>query len=68
MTYLAVPIAAKNLREAEEQIQAAVIAGAELLELRTDYLVDLSVELSLKVINAAKELAAGLPVIVTCRD
>jgi 3-dehydroquinate dehydratase/shikimate dehydrogenase len=68
MTYLAVPIAAKNLHEAEEQIQAAVIAGAELLELRTDYLVDLSVELCLKVINAAKELAAGLPIIVTCRD
>ena len=47
MTYLAVPIAAKTLQEAEEQIQAAVAAGAELLELRTDYLVHLSVELAL---------------------
>jgi len=31
MTYLAVPIAAKHLNEAEEQIKAAVAAGAELL-------------------------------------
>ncbi len=68
MTYLAVPIAAKTLQEAEEQIQAAVVAGAELLELRTDYLVQLSVELALKVIEAAKRLAPGLPIIVTCRD
>jgi len=68
MAYLAVPIAAKTLQEAEEQIQAAVIAGAELLELRTDYLVHLSVELALGVINAARQLAPGLPIIVTCRD
>jgi 3-dehydroquinate dehydratase/shikimate dehydrogenase len=68
MTYLAVPIAAKTLQEAEEQIQAAVAAGAELLELRTDYLVHLSVELVLKVIDAARQLAPGLPIIVTCRD
>jgi 3-dehydroquinate dehydratase/shikimate dehydrogenase len=68
MTYLAVPIAAKTLQEAQDQIQVAVMAGAELLELRTDYLVDLSVELSNKVISAARELAAGLPIIVTCRD
>jgi 3-dehydroquinate dehydratase/shikimate dehydrogenase len=68
MTYLAVPIAAKTLQEAEEQIRAAVTAGAELLELRTDYLVQLSVELALQVINVARELAPGLPIIVTCRD
>jgi 3-dehydroquinate dehydratase / shikimate dehydrogenase len=68
MTYLAVPIAAKTLQEADEQIQAAVNAGAELLELRTDYLVQLSVELALKVIESARQLATGLPIIVTCRD
>ena len=68
MTYLAVPIAAKTLQEAQEQTQAAVIAGAELLELRTDYLVHLSVELVLQVMDAARQLAAGLPIIVTCRD
>ncbi len=68
MAYLAVPIAAKTLQEAEEQIQAAAAAGAELLELRTDYLVHLSVELSLGVIDAARQLAPGVPIIVTCRD
>jgi 3-dehydroquinate dehydratase/shikimate dehydrogenase len=68
MTYLAVPIAAKTLQEAEEQIKAAVNAGAELLELRTDYLVNLSVETALQVINASRGLASGLPIIVTCRD
>jgi 3-dehydroquinate dehydratase/shikimate dehydrogenase len=68
MTYLAVPIAAKNLGEAEEQIKAACACGAEMLELRTEYLVHLSVELALQVINAARQFAGSLPIIVTCRD
>ena len=68
MTYLAVPIAAKNLNEAEEQIKAAAAAGAGMLELRTDFLVHLSVGLALQVISAAKRLSPSLPVIVTCRD
>jgi len=68
MTYLAVPIAPKSLQDAEEQLKAAVAVGAEMLELRTDYLVHLSVELALQVIGAARELAPDLPVIVTCRD
>jgi 3-dehydroquinate dehydratase/shikimate dehydrogenase len=68
MTYLAVPIAAKTLQDAEEQIKAAVAAGAELLELRTDYLVHLCVGLALGVIDAARQFAPGLPIIVTCRD
>jgi 3-dehydroquinate dehydratase/shikimate dehydrogenase len=68
MTYLAVPIDAKNLKEAEEQIKAAAAAGAELLELRTDFLVHLSVELALQVIGLARQFAPALPIIVTCRD
>jgi 3-dehydroquinate dehydratase/shikimate dehydrogenase len=68
MTYLAVPIAPKSLQDAEEQLKAAVAVGAEMLELRTDYLVHLSVELALQVIGAASALAPDLPVIVTCRD
>jgi 3-dehydroquinate dehydratase/shikimate dehydrogenase len=68
MTYLAVPIAAKNLNEAEQQIKAAQAAGAELLELRTDYLVHLSIDLAWKVITAARQLAPAVPIIVTCRD
>ncbi len=68
MTYLAVPISAKSLNEAEEQIKAASVVGAEILELRTDFLVHLSVDLALQVIDAAKRLAPALPIIVTCRD
>jgi 3-dehydroquinate dehydratase/shikimate dehydrogenase len=68
MTYLAVPIAPKSLQEAEEQTKAAVAVGAEMLELRTDYLVHLSVDLALQVIGAARQLAPSLPIIVTCRD
>ncbi len=68
MTSLAVPISAKNLNEAEEQIKAAFAAGAEMLELRTDYLVHLSVDLALQVINAARQLVPTLAIIVTCRD
>jgi 3-dehydroquinate dehydratase/shikimate dehydrogenase len=68
MTSLAVPISGKSLNEAEEQIKAATSVGAEILELRTDYLVHLSVDLALQVINAARRLAPSIPVIVTCRD
>jgi len=69
MTYLAVPIAAKDLAQAKKQIKAARAGGAEMLELRTDYLENLSVDLVKSLIaeagNAAKQ---SLPVIVTCRD
>ena len=68
MTYLAVPIAPKSLTEAQEQIKAAAAVGAELLELRTDYLVHLSVDLAWQVIEAARQFAPSLPIIVTCRD
>jgi len=44
-TKLAVPIAAPDLAQAAEQIKAAVAAWAEMLELRTDYLDNLSVGL-----------------------
>ena len=68
-TKLAVPIAAKDLETARQQVKAAISAGAELLELRTDYLKDLSVEIVQNLIDYAK--SAGdkqLPIIVTCRD
>jgi 3-dehydroquinate dehydratase/shikimate dehydrogenase len=69
MTYLAVPIAAKDFKEALRQIRVAVSRGAELLELRTDYLESLNVELAEKLIAAAKaESEKPLPVIVTCRS
>ena len=69
MTYLAVPIAARDLESAKQQIKAAQAAGAEMLELRTDYLEDLSVNLVKNLVAEAKTAAArSLPIIVTCRD
>lgn len=69
MTYLAVPIAAQNLDQAKQQIKAASAAGSEILELRTDYLENLTVDLVKKLIAAAgKAPNPSLPLIVTCRD
>ncbi len=70
MTYLTVPIAAENLDKAAEQTKAAITAGAEMLELRTDYLENLSVALVKELIGQAKTIASGrkIPLIVTCRD
>ncbi len=68
-TKLAVPIAAKDFETARQQAKAAISAGAELLELRTDYLEGLSVETVKNLIAYVK--SAGnkqVPIIVTCRD
>lgn len=69
MTYLVVPIAAKNLDQARQQIKTARAAGAEMLELRTDYLENLSIDLVKDLIAEAKGAAGRpVPIIVTCRD
>jgi 3-dehydroquinate dehydratase/shikimate dehydrogenase len=69
MTYLTVPIAVENLDKAGRQIKAALAAGAEMLELRTDYLENLSVDLVKNFINQVKAAATRpIPIIVTCRD
>jgi len=69
MTYLAVPIGASNFEQAARQIKAAKAGGAEILELRTDYLENLSFNLVKNLIAEAKSAAAPeLPTIVTCRD
>ncbi|MBN2456698.1 MAG: shikimate dehydrogenase [Sedimentisphaerales bacterium] len=69
MTPLAVPIAAKNLDQAEDQAKKAIDAGAEMLELRTDYLEVLSTDLVKSLIAAVKtKRASQIPIIVTCRD
>ncbi len=68
-TRLAVPIAARDLAQAGQQIKAAAAAGAEMLELRTDYLENLSVDLVKSLIaEAGSAKGRELPVIVTCRD
>ncbi len=68
-TYLTVPISAKNAAEADEQVRRAMAGGAEMLELRTDYLENLTVDLAQRVWVQARTLAGGgVPLIVTCRD
>lgn len=66
MTYLTIPIAAKTVEQAKGLITAASAAGAEMLELRTDYLADLNVGAVETLIAEVKRV--GLPMIVTCRD
>ncbi len=69
MTYLAVPIAVKNADEAIAQINLAQNCGAEMLELRTDYIENLSADLVVKLIGQIKQSTQkSLPIIVTCRD
>ncbi|MHC4737150.1 MAG: type I 3-dehydroquinate dehydratase, partial [Planctomycetota bacterium] len=69
MTYLAVPIAAPNLDKAGRQIKAALAGGAEIFELRTDYLENLTIDLVKNLINDTRNATEqSLPIIVTCRD
>ncbi|UCF00316.1 MAG: shikimate dehydrogenase [Planctomycetota bacterium] len=67
-TKLAVPIAATSLEQAKQQLNTAKAAGAEILELRTDYLENLSVDLVRKLIDKVKTAVPSIPIIVTCRD
>ncbi|MEN6386335.1 MAG: shikimate dehydrogenase [Phycisphaerales bacterium] len=66
MTYLTIPICGKDLESCKEQIGSAVKAGAQMLELRTDYLQTLDTNILKNLLAEAKKTA--LPVIVTCRD
>jgi 3-dehydroquinate dehydratase type I len=66
-TYLAVPISAQDSAQAKEQVARAVAGGAEMLELRADYLNDLAPAMVKQLLADVKTLN-DLPVIVTCRD
>ena len=68
MTYLAIPIKVTDQATATETIARAVAAGAEMIELRLDYLTettDSTREIASQVIAAAKD--TNLPIIATCR-
>ncbi|MBN1359766.1 MAG: shikimate dehydrogenase [Sedimentisphaerales bacterium] len=67
MTYLAVPISAQNPVLAREQAARAVAGGAEMLELRTDYLEGLTPEMAGRLLGEVRDVT-GVPIIVTCRD
>ena len=66
-TKITVPLSATNKADMRSQAKEAVALGAEMLELRIDYLNDLSVDLAKDTINSIQQLTP-LPLIVTCRD
>ena len=69
MTCLAVPISAASVDWAQEQARQALACGAEMLELRTDYLEDLTPARATELLAAVRaEAGASVPLIVTCRD
>jgi len=69
MTYLTIPIVAKNPDQARHQIETALLAGAEMLELRVDYIENLTADVVKGLIVEIRTRAAkNVPVIVTCRD
>lgn len=69
MTYLAVPISASNPDQAGDRMSAAIAGGAEILELRIDYIENLNVDIVKNLVFEAKnKLSDGPPIIVTCRD
>lgn len=69
MTYLTVPISAGSLNEARRQVRDALDAGAQILELRTDYLQPLRPEVVVDLIGEVRALSpAHARVLVTCRD
>jgi 3-dehydroquinate dehydratase/shikimate dehydrogenase len=66
MTYLAVPISAKDEVQAKAQIGKALADGAEMLELRTDYIETLTADTGKLLLSEVRRLS-DVPVIVTCR-
>jgi 3-dehydroquinate dehydratase/shikimate dehydrogenase len=68
MTKLTVPIAAQTVDQAAVQITSAVAAGAEMLELRTDYLQNLESAFIPELLALVQNAKPSPPVIVTCRS
>lgn len=69
MAKITVPISAATLEGVLTQARRAISAGAEMLELRTDYLADLTPDRAAAAIDAVRDLdAPAIPLIVTCRD
>ncbi|MHC4293510.1 MAG: type I 3-dehydroquinate dehydratase [Planctomycetota bacterium] len=66
-TKFAIPVSADTIKTATRQIEAAMLAGAEIIELRIDYLKDLSVSVARELISAVR-CSGRSAVLVTCRD
>jgi 3-dehydroquinate dehydratase/shikimate dehydrogenase len=68
-TYMTVPISAEDLDRAKRQVREAIAAGAQMLELRMDYLDPLDAKSAAALIAEVREAGQGrVPAIVTCRD
>lgn len=68
-TYLAIPISAEDLDRATRQVREAIAAGAQMLELRTDYLNPLVPQSVAALIREVRDAGQGrTPAVVTCRD
>lgn len=66
---MAVPISAANPDQAHRQIASAIAAGAEIIELRTDYIENLNVNIAKNLVYHAKnKYSETVAIIVTCRD
>lgn len=68
MTKLTVPIAADTIDQAAVQIDSAIAAGAEMLELRTDYMQNLEPAFVPDLLALVQKAKPSPPVIVTCRS
>ncbi|MEN6336556.1 MAG: type I 3-dehydroquinate dehydratase, partial [Phycisphaerales bacterium] len=66
---MTVPISAEDLDRAKRQVREAIAAGAQMLELRMDYLDPLDAKSAAALIAEVREAGQGrVPAIVTCRD
>ncbi|MBI9018497.1 MAG: type I 3-dehydroquinate dehydratase [Phycisphaerae bacterium] len=65
MTYLAIPIQTSDIETSAISMQQAIDAGAELLELRLDYLDNTAPENVSAIVQSAKKF--NVPLIATCR-
>jgi 3-dehydroquinate dehydratase/shikimate dehydrogenase len=69
MSYLAVPITADSPAGGVKQAKAALDKGAQMLELRSDYLKNLTPDLAEQLIKPIKEgIGRDVGLIFTCRD
>jgi 3-dehydroquinate dehydratase/shikimate dehydrogenase len=66
-TLIATPIAAPDLAQLQTQVQQAEAAGADALEWRADYLIDLADAQVRSALQILRSQFSG-PVVVTCRD
>ncbi len=67
-TKITAPISGKDIAQCVAQAKAAAAGGAQIIELRTDYLDDLSVESVAELIAKIRSVAPNIPLLVTCRD